>query len=131
MKLSISSVALPQIPFADIIPILKKYRVSGLEIAPSLASKDPLSTTEKQARAYGEKWAKYGIQIVAMQSLLYSHPDLNILRKTDHQKILEVWKKLVELALARYQEHGIRFHEKSSVGRSFSRKIPGNRIGFL
>ena len=85
-KISISNLAWNKDEENNVIKILKKYQIAGVELAISKIWGDP------------KKWKESGIQIVATTSLLYGHPELTIFgdEKT-RKKTLEYLKKMIKL----------------------------------
>jgi len=98
MKLAISNIAWLPEENAEAISILKRLSIAGIEVAPTaLFDKPTLQTSEviKDTRSY---WNDNGIEIVAMQSLLFEHPEFNLFGDSDVRKeMLEYLKKIIDL----------------------------------
>lgn len=96
--LAISNLAWEKDQDKNIINILKKAG-SDIEIAPTKIWEQPTQISTKTAKNYKKYWEDAGIKIVALQSLLYGHPELQIFTtpKT-RKKTLEFLKKIIKLA---------------------------------
>ena len=57
---------------------MRRYVVTGLEVAPTKIWDQPASVTEQTAAAYRRRWQERGIEIVAMQSLLFGQQGLEL-----------------------------------------------------
>lgn len=78
MNIAISNIAWERKEDGEIAKILRKYDISGIEIAPTKIWENPLEVKEKEIKEYKNYWLNNGINIVAMQSLLFGHPELTI-----------------------------------------------------
>ncbi|MEK7451132.1 MAG: sugar phosphate isomerase/epimerase family protein [Patescibacteria group bacterium] len=78
MNIAISNIAWNKEEDKEIANILRKYGISGIEVAPTKIWKNPLEAKEKEIKEYRNYWLNNGINIVAMQSLLFGHPELTI-----------------------------------------------------
>lgn len=78
MKLAISNIAWTNEEEPEIAALLQSMGVKYVEIAPTKLWGEPLSATDEQIEEYIQFWAKYDIQIVAFQSMLFSHPDYKL-----------------------------------------------------
>lgn len=76
MKVTLSSIAWQPSEEAGVAALMQSLKVRAVEIAPTKIWPEPLRATEKQAKAYRSGWESRGIEIVAMQSLLFGKPDL-------------------------------------------------------
>lgn len=83
MKLSISNIAWQLEEEQTISQILERFNVTGVEIAPTKIFKNPLQVTLAEVEDYKNFWHCRGIDIVAMQSLLFGRPDLTIFENAD------------------------------------------------
>ncbi len=78
MKLAISNIAWQPSENDAILEILKKLGVTGLEVAPSLLFNSPLAASPDDIQRVRGYWNENGVQIVAMQALLFGKPELQI-----------------------------------------------------
>lgn len=99
MKISISNIAWEKAEDKNILNTLKKHQVKGIEIAPTKIWKNPTEVKYMHARKYKEYWMQNGISLVAMQSILFGHPELTIFdTKEVRKKTLEYILKIINLA---------------------------------
>jgi sugar phosphate isomerase/epimerase len=78
MKLAISNLAWDSAHESAIAALMQSYGVTGVEIAPTKVWDEPLEATDSEIESYAEFWSGFGIQIVALQSLLFNKPDLQL-----------------------------------------------------
>jgi sugar phosphate isomerase/epimerase len=78
MLLAISNIAWEPEEDAAAGAALLAAGVSALEIAPTKIWRAPLEATEREVRAYGAALAGRGFTPVALQALLFGHPELTI-----------------------------------------------------
>ena len=57
---------------------MQELGVRGVELAPTAVWPSPLDVTDVEVRAYRAAWNERGVQVVALQSLLYGRPELTI-----------------------------------------------------
>lgn len=99
MKVAISNLAWEFNEDGEILPLLEKYKIKGIEIAPTKIWQDPINTNEHLLKAYKKYWEEKGISIVATTSLLFGHPELTIFddNKT-RDKTLEYLSQIIRLS---------------------------------
>lgn len=78
MKLAISNIAWDKSIEKEIASILKDLNVEGIEVAPTKINSNPKELLDGDIIKYKEFWKSYGIEIVAMQALLFGRPELKI-----------------------------------------------------
>jgi len=78
MKLAISNIAWSPAEESRVADLLVKSGFRGVEIAPTKVWDAPLEVTEAQAREYRRFWNERGIDVVAMQALLFGRPELTL-----------------------------------------------------
>ncbi len=78
MKLAISNIAWDREEEAEAAAVMSELGVSRVEIAPTKAWDNPLVATDRDIAAYRQWWESRGIEIVALQSLNYGHPEFQI-----------------------------------------------------
>jgi sugar phosphate isomerase/epimerase len=78
MKLAISNIAWEVEEEHEISCIMQELGVEGVEIAPSKISSDITRIGAQDIWKYKTFWDNKSIEIVAMQSLLYGHPEMRI-----------------------------------------------------
>ena len=83
MKLAISNIAWPRGEDEAAAELMRKAGVRGLEIAPTAVWPDPLTALASEVDAVREWWAERGIEVVALQALLFGHPELTVFGDED------------------------------------------------
>lgn len=78
MKLAISSIAWTPDRNADVAALLQSRGIHGVELAPTQAFPQPLHATDADIERCRAFWESRGLQIVALQSLLFGRPDLEL-----------------------------------------------------
>lgn len=86
MKLAISNIAWTNEEEAEVAARLQELGVQYIEIAPTKHWGDPTKATPEQIREYVEWWKKYGIEVVAFQSMLFARPDLKLFESSELRK---------------------------------------------
>lgn len=76
MKLAISNIAWNPEDESTVIGWLKQFGVKGLEIAPTKIWQDPTQYKVEEALACKQSWSEHGLELVAMQSLLFGRANL-------------------------------------------------------
>ena len=71
MKLAVSNIAWPAELDAEIGALMGREHVVGLEVAPTKVHPRPVEATVDDLRRYRDFWALRGVEIVAMQALLF------------------------------------------------------------
>ncbi len=99
MKLSISNIAWPPGEEEKFLKIVKEYGSSGIEVAPSKLWAEPTLASKDDRRQYRSLVADNGLEIPAIQALLYTRRDLGLFKSPEIEKeTVEYLKKLCELA---------------------------------
>lgn len=99
MKIAISNIAWEQSGNKTILPILKKHHIKGIEIAPTKIWKNPIKVQNKPIKQYKDYWTQNGIILVAMQSILFGHPELTLFdTKEVRKKTFEYIVRIINLA---------------------------------
>jgi sugar phosphate isomerase/epimerase len=78
LRLAVSNIAWMPAEDAAVADVLRREGVGGVEIAPTKWRERPLNATARDVAAYRRAWEERGLPIVAMQSLLYGRPDLQL-----------------------------------------------------
>lgn len=78
MKLAVSNIAWTPDEDATAAAVLQEFGVTRIEVAPTVRWPAPLEVSEAEALAYRARWQVRGIEIVALQSLLFGRPDLTV-----------------------------------------------------
>ncbi|MBD1878309.1 sugar phosphate isomerase/epimerase [Coleofasciculus sp. FACHB-T130] len=86
MKIAISNIAWQISEEASIATLMQELNIKGVEIAPTKVWNTPLSAKDSEISEYRNFWQIRGIQIVAMQSLIFGRPDLTIFESAEKRK---------------------------------------------
>jgi sugar phosphate isomerase/epimerase len=78
MKLAVSNIAWDSSEDEAVAAVLRRHGARGVEIAPTKWRPDPLKATAAEVAAYRRQWADRGLDIAAMQSLLFGRIDLQL-----------------------------------------------------
>jgi sugar phosphate isomerase/epimerase len=98
MKLSISNIAWSPEEDAIVAELMKEHGFRGVEIAPTRVWERPLEAKEKEVRDHRRFWNDRGIEVVALQALLFSRPDLVLFGNESHRReTLEVLRAMMRL----------------------------------
>jgi sugar phosphate isomerase/epimerase len=98
MKIAISNIAWQLEEEESIAEIMQELGIKGVEIAPTKIWKVPLSAADSEIESYKNFWQSRGIEIVAMQALLYGRPDLTIFQETQkRQETFQYLASIIEL----------------------------------
>ncbi|MEY3826102.1 MAG: hypothetical protein RLZZ148_916 [Cyanobacteriota bacterium] len=86
MKIAISNIAWQIEEEPAIANLLQQLNIKGVEIAPTKIWQNPLTATDAEIKKYREFWQGYGIEIVAMQALLFGRNDLTIFESKEKRQ---------------------------------------------
>jgi D-psicose/D-tagatose/L-ribulose 3-epimerase len=79
--------------------ILRAAAFTGVEIAPTKRWESPIEATKREIAEYRSQWKQRGLSIVAMQSLLFGRPDLQLFGSQVVRRALrEYLTALIEMA---------------------------------
>jgi len=99
MKLSISNIAWPREKEEAYLRDIRKLGCEGVEIAPSRIWPEPVDATEKDRLSFKSLVEGNGLEISAMQALLYTRRDLGLFREVRiEDETIDYLKKLCCLA---------------------------------
>lgn len=98
MNLSISNIAWNPKEDESVVGLLNKLGIKGLEIAPTKIWPNPLDTSRVEVEKVKEQWAIKGIELIAMQSLLFGQNQLNLFSKDSREEMFIYLSGIIELA---------------------------------
>jgi sugar phosphate isomerase/epimerase len=99
MKLAASNIAWDPSEDNAVAAVLRARGFTGVEIAPGKRWESPLEATKQEITAYRDAWEKRGLQVVAMQALLFGRPDLLLFgSQTVRRALREYVTALIEMA---------------------------------
>lgn len=76
--LAVSNIAWSAADEPRVVEFLRARGVEGVEIAPTKRFERPLEATKDELASYRAEWEARGLEIVALQALLYGRPDLQL-----------------------------------------------------
>jgi D-psicose/D-tagatose/L-ribulose 3-epimerase len=101
LRLAVSNIAWDVADDAAIAAMLVDERVGGIEIAPTKWRERPLEASATEVAEYRLLWEDRGLPIVAMQSLLFGQPELQLFGDNGQRSaMLEYLKRMVDLGAA-------------------------------
>lgn len=99
MKLAISNIAWPREHDPRAADLLVEHGFRGVEIAPTRVWDRPLEAREDDAREHRRFWNERGIEVVALQALLFGRPGLTLFGAESARAVtLEHLRGLMRLA---------------------------------
>ena len=99
MKLAASNIAWEPSEDDAVAAVLRARGFTGVEIAPSKRWESPIDATKKEIAAYRTEWQKRGLNVVAMQALLFGRSDLQLFGSVTVRRALrEYMTALIEMA---------------------------------
>lgn len=101
MKLAVSSIAWSSAEDSAVADLLRREGVRGVELAPTAWRERPLDAPEADVLGLRRWWEEHGIIIVALQSLLFGRPDLQLFGgRTARAAMLDHLRRTVDFAAA-------------------------------
>jgi sugar phosphate isomerase/epimerase len=99
MKLAASNIGWAREEDLPVAELLIRSGFEGVEIAPTRVWDAPLEVTESEARGHGRFWNERGLEVVALQALLFGRPELTLFESLEARtKTLEHLSGLMRLA---------------------------------
>lgn len=99
MKLAVSNIAWQDNENEAVAAVLQSNGVAGIELALAKHWNDPLGVSDEEARDWAQWWRDRHLPVVAFQSMLFPHPELQIIQSDeDRSKALSILKRYIELA---------------------------------
>ena len=78
LKLAISNIAWPRDDDALAAELMCEHGIRGVELAPTICWDRPFEIPEHELMGYRRFWNRRGIDVVALQALLFGRPELTI-----------------------------------------------------
>jgi D-psicose/D-tagatose/L-ribulose 3-epimerase len=78
MRVAVSNIAWAPGEDMAVAARLRAAGVTGVQVAPTVVWPDLSAVRPAEAIAYGHRWARAGLPVMAAQSLLYGRPDLRL-----------------------------------------------------
>ncbi|MFZ3009921.1 MAG: sugar phosphate isomerase/epimerase family protein [Candidatus Microsaccharimonas sp.] len=99
MKLAISNIAWTNEEELEVAELLRDLGVRYIEVAPTKVWSEPTNATDEEIERYKAWWAQYNIEIVAFQSMLFTHPEYKLFDTEDNRKVTKAYlQNFVRLA---------------------------------
>jgi sugar phosphate isomerase/epimerase len=89
MRLAFSNIGWPAEDDVTVLAALPSLGFTGLEVAPTRIWSEPLKTPSRDVAAFRRRVEDAGLEIMAMQSLLFGRPELRLFGDTSAQRGLE------------------------------------------
>jgi len=83
VKLAVSNIAWPSEDEPVAAQVMTELGITGVEVAPTMVWDDPASATDAELDRYRGQWHDRGIEVVALQALLFGHPELTLFDSQD------------------------------------------------
>lgn len=99
MKIAISNIAWHSHEEESVARAMQDLGVKGVEIAPTKVWQSPLAASDSEIALYRDFWESRGIQIVAIQALLFGRPELTIFQDVEkREETFEHLSRMIVLA---------------------------------
>ena len=98
MKLAISNIAWEQHDDSIILDLLINNGVTGIEVAPTKLWQNWEGASHKESTKYKKVMQEQGLELPAMQAILFGKPELQLFDKASHNDFLEHIKLVADLA---------------------------------
>lgn len=101
MNISISNIAWDQKEADRIATVLHRSGVRGVDVSPTKVWRTPETVSDNEIRTYRQYWTGKQIRIIAVQSLLFHHPELQLFGDTQTRRdTVHYLSKMIALASA-------------------------------
>jgi sugar phosphate isomerase/epimerase len=136
MKFSISHIAWPYQEEDIFLKNIKEWGCDGVEIAPSRVWSEPVNSTQEERLEYKNHIAGFGLEIPAIQALLYTRRDLGLFLGNEiENQTVDYIKRLCHVAAdlgakvlvfgspKNRNRNGISLNDALEIGASFFSKV--------
>lgn len=101
MKLAVSNIAWSASEEAAVVQVLQREGATGIEIAPTKWREQPYEASAADIAEYRASWEHRGLPIIAMQSLLFGRPELQLFADADSRSALIGYlRRVIDLGAA-------------------------------
>lgn len=97
MKLSASNLAWGTQDFDEFLSALRAHGFQGVEIAPTALWPDSPDVPDTEVAALRSRVADMGLQVSGLQSLLYGHPEMQLLDRTTWPRMMDHLRRVIAL----------------------------------
>ena len=98
MKLAVSNIAWPYEDETAVLNILKQGGAQGVEVAPTKIWPDWKGASPESAEAYRKSLNDQGLEIPALQAILFGRPELQVFDRSTHNAFFDHLNHVAELA---------------------------------
>jgi sugar phosphate isomerase/epimerase len=99
MKLAISNIAWLPEENDRVLDVIQHHGIDGIEVAPTLLFDDPADASTDESASVRDFYNRKGLAIIAMQALLFGHPELCIFEsETSREKTISYLEKIIGIA---------------------------------
>jgi len=99
VRLAVSSIAWAPADEDRVLDRLRAAGITGIEVAPTTLWPDPTTVDERTARGWADRVRARGLPVVALQSLLYGHPEFPLFGAPAlRQEMLDYLGRIIRLA---------------------------------
>lgn len=136
MKLAISNIAWTPEENERVIEVIRNHGIKGIEVAPTLLFEKPAEVGSEKAARVRDFWKDKGVSLVAMQALLFGHPELVIFKDEESRDLTAAYlEKIISLAghlgvkalvfgsPANRRIDGLPAHKVREISRTFFHKL--------
>src|SRR3989338_419933 len=96
MNVSISNIAWEASENEQVVALLKQYRITSVDLAPSKIWANPLAVSDREIAAVRQWWEDRGMTIVGAQSLHFGHPELQLFHsEATRQHLFDFTAKMI------------------------------------
>ena len=95
---AVSNIAWDKHDDPEVLALLTRFGVTGIEVAPSKIWPELETLTEKEVRAYAAMLRDQGFRVPAFQAILYGHPELQVFDPETHPAFIRRLELVAKLA---------------------------------
>lgn len=97
MRLSVSNLAWGSEPVQNVVPALAALGINGIEIAPTALWPTSPNVSSAETDALRSLLDEYGMRVSGLQSLLYGHPEFQLLDRATWPQMQEHVRRVIHL----------------------------------
>ena len=99
LRLAVSNIAWDAAEDETVAALLRVEGVSAIEVAPTKWRERPLKASPREIAEYRARWQDLGLEIVALQALLFGRPDLQLFGDT-RRALADYLRGTIDLGVA-------------------------------
>lgn len=98
-RLAVSNIAWEPSEDEAVVEVLRRERVTGVEIAPTKWRERPFDASGADVAAYRRSWEDSGLRVVSLQALLFGRPDLQLFASSESRmQLRDYLKRVIDFA---------------------------------